>query len=105
MTNGNTIIDRQLAAQMYCSGSTQRQIAEQFGVTKQAVSQVLLALGIDTSRRDTWTAEEVRGLRTGWALGLGVARIGARIGRTKDQVAAKAQRLELPKRAKIKHFG
>ena len=86
------------------SGVSIQAIADEHGISRQRVSQIVIAAtGKKRGRPGTrteidWTPELVKQLRLEWDAGHSTAEIGRRLGISKNAVVGKASRLDLPAR-------
>jgi DNA-binding transcriptional regulator LsrR (DeoR family) len=93
--------DRNAAiVQRVTSGMSRRVVADELGLTRQRVSQIVIrATGADHQpRHDPWPEERGQRLRAMWDEGLSVNEIARRLGVSRGSVVGKVRRLDLPAR-------
>jgi hypothetical protein len=78
------------------AGATMQAIAEEFGITRQRVSQIAFRVTGQHTRGPRWTAERIAELQCLRREGLSASAIGERMGRTRSAVLSAAHRLNLP---------
>lgn len=91
--------DRNAAiVQRVISGMSRRVVADELGLTRQRVSQIVIRATGAADRQPLWPEERGQRLRAMWDEGLSVNEIARRLGVSRGSVVGKVRRLDLPAR-------
>jgi DNA-binding NarL/FixJ family response regulator len=91
--------DRNAAiVQRVTSGMSRRVVADELGLTRQRVSQIVIRATGAADRQQLWPEERGQRLRAMWDEGLSVNEIARRLGVSRGSVVGKVRRLDLPAR-------
>lgn len=91
--------DRNAAiVQRVTSGMSRRVVADELGLTRQRVSQIVIRATGAADRQPLWPEERGQRLRAMWDEGLSVNEIARRLGVSRGSVVGKVRRLDLPAR-------
>ena len=91
--------DRNAAiVQRVTSGMSRRVVADELGLTRQRVSQIVIRATGAADRQQLWPEERGQRLRAMWDEGLSVNEIARRLGVSRGSVVGKVRRLDLPSR-------
>lgn len=84
--------------QRVISGMSRRVVADELGLTRQRVSQIVIRATGAADRQQLWPEERGQRLRAMWDEGLSVNEIARRLGVSRGSVVGKVRRLDLPAR-------